>query len=123
MGIPAQVLNCVAEAIEGLLDEGAPVPAVKAVPESLPAGRFPESRTEVREGKGAILIKPVQEGEVFAPELVPQDKDREEEGTPAFTDPAVPCEPAAGEDAVHMHMVKHFLVPGMEHLDDAGLSA
>ena len=32
-------------------------------------------------------------------------------------------EPAAGNDAVHMDMVKEFLVPGVENLDDAGGSA
>lgn len=30
---------------------------------------------------------------------------------------------AAGDDAVHMDMVKKFLVPGMENLDDAGSCA
>ncbi len=123
MGIPAQVLDGVAEAIEGLLDEGAPVPSVKAVPEGLPAGRFPESGTGAREGKGAILIEPVQEGKVFPPELVPQDKNRQEEFPTAPADPAVRGKAAAGKDAVHMDMAAHLLVPGMEHLDDAVLGA
>ena len=30
---------------------------------------------------------------------------------------------AAGNDAVHMHMVTEFLIPGMEHLDDPGSCA
>ncbi len=123
MGIPAQVLDGVAEAVECLLDEGAPVPAAKAVPEGLPAGRFPESGTGAREGKGAILIEPVQEGKVFPPELVPQDKDGQEELPFAPADPAVRGKAAAGEDAVHVDMVEHLLVPGMEHLDDAGPGA
>ena len=123
MGIPAQVLDGVAEAVKGLLDERAPVPAVKAVPESLPAGRRPEGTTGSREGKGAVLIEPVQEGKVLSLELVPQDKDRQEELPTASADPAVRGKAAAGEDAVHMDMVEHLLVPGMEHLDDAGLCA
>lgn len=35
-------------------------------------------------------------------------------------DPVVPCESATGDDAVHVYMIKEFLVPGMEELDDAG---
>lgn len=123
MGIPAQVLDGVTETVKRLLDEGTPVPAVKAVPESLPAGRFPESVTGSREEKGAILIEPVQEGKVLPLELVPQDKDRQEELSPAPADPAVRGKAAAGEDTVHMHMVEYLLVPGMEYLDDAGLGA
>lgn len=96
MGIPAQVLDGVAEAVEGLLDKEAPVLAVKAVLEGLPAGRSPESRTGVREGKGAVLVEPVQEGKVFSLEPIPQDKDREEEGIPAPADPAVRGKAAAG---------------------------
>lgn len=88
-----------------------------------PAGRFPESGTGAREGKGAILIEPVQEGKVFPLELVPQDKDGQEELPFAPADPAVRGKAAAGEDAVHVDMVEHLLVPGMEHLDDAGLGA
>ena len=65
MGIPAQVLDGVAEAVEGLPDERAPVPAVKAVPEGLPAGGSADSVTGSREGKGAVLIEPVQEGKVL----------------------------------------------------------
>ena len=35
----------------------------------------------------------------------------------------VRCEAAAGNDAMHMDMVIHFLVPGMEDLDDPGCCA
>lgn len=32
----------------------------------------------------------------------------------------VGCQPAAGNDTVHVDMVVQFLVPGVEHLDDPG---
>ncbi len=64
-------------------------------------------------GKGAILIKPVQECKIFPLELIPQDKDRQEKLPFASADPAVRGK-AAGEDAVHIDMVEHLLVPGME---------
>lgn len=32
----------------------------------------------------------------------------------------VPCQPAAGNDTVHMYMIKELLVPCMEYLYDAG---
>lgn len=123
MGIPAKVFDGIAEAVESLLDIRAPVPAVKSVPETLPAGRLPESSTGIREGKGTIFIKLLQECKVFPLEFIPQDKDRQEEGSAAFAEFTVLCKPAAGEDAVHMYMVKHFLVPSMENLDNARLCA
>lgn len=33
------------------------------------------------------------------------------------------CQSAAGDNAMHMHVVIHFLVPGMENLNDPGRRA
>lgn len=45
--------------------------------------------------------------------------DRDEKLLLRYPDPVVPGQPAGGDDAVHVDMVKELLVPGMEDLDDA----
>ena len=68
----------------------------------------------------AVFVKQIKTGEVFAFKFVSQDSYRNKET--AFRLPyfAVWCKPSPGNDAVHMHMVAKLLVPGMEHLDNAG---
>lgn len=62
----------------------------------------------------------MQVRKIFPLKFITQDMDWEEEpvfGTPY---PAVCSQAAAGNDAMHMHMIRDLLVPGMEDLYDPG---
>ena len=67
------------------------------------------------------MVQGVQKGEISPFKLIPEDFDRDEKFRGGFPDPVVRSKPSPGDDAVHMNMVIQFLVPGMEHLDDARL--
>ena len=65
------------------------------------------------------MVQGIQAGEIFPFELIPEDSDRNEKFRGGFPDPMVRSKASSGDDAVHMDMVIQFLVPGVEHLDDA----
>ena len=69
------------------------------------------------------MVQGVQEGKIFPFKLIPEDFDRDEKLCGRLPDPTVRSKPSSGNDAVHMDMVVQFLVPGVEYLDDPGLSS
>ena len=81
-------------------------------------------------GKGTVELEPVgseaflERGEHLAAKQVREDPDREEEivaaGNPGGR---VRCQPAAGDDAVDMRMMQQRLAPGVQHGDEADVSA
>lgn len=123
MCVPAQIFDGVTEAIKGLLDVRAPVFTVKGIFKSLPSRKRYKVLGGIRNDDLAILPEGIQEGEVLPFELVPQDKDRDKKLSTACADPSIRSESASGDNAVHVDMVEHLLVPGMENLDDARLCA
>lgn len=69
--------------------------------------------------KPPFLVQGVEPGEVLPLELVPEDVDGDEAPFFRLVDFSARREPASGNDAVHVDVVEHFLVPRVEHLDDA----
>lgn len=125
VGIASQIFGGIAKTVEGLLDIRAPVLFVKAVLPLIETGRITQFSTGRSKNKGSAFVKGRKQRHIFALELVAQDFNGDKELSRGPADPAIRCEPAAGDDAVHMHMhmVAQLLVPGMEDLDDARLCA
>lgn len=111
MRISSQIFNGVAEAVKGLFDVGAPVLVIKGLPEFFPVIRILEHFTGSGERKGTRLIQLFQPGKKFPFEFIPEDMDGDEKVLPGEPDLAIPCQAAAGNDAVHMHMIVQFLIP------------
>lgn len=120
MCILTKIFNGVAKSVEGLLDIGAPVHPVKPVFEILPSSGCPEVEKGFREREPAVIEKEDKERKEFPFEFITQDKDRNEEASGGFADSAVRSQAAAGNDAVHMHIITQLLIPSVEHLDNAG---
>ncbi len=120
VGIPPEVLNRVAKAVKGFLNVGAPVFFVEAVFPLFKVIRITQFFTGRRKGKGTVFVKSGKVCHIFSFEFIPQDLYGNEKLCGGFTDFPGFCQPAAGNNAVHMHMVIQFLVPGVEHLDNAG---
>lgn len=118
--ISSKIRNGVAETIEGLLYVRTPVFLVKAVAEFCPVVRV----TQLLAGRGKsdffAFIKCIKPGKVFAFKLVAQHPNRDKKAAGGFAYLMVFCQPAAGDDTVHMHMVIKFLVPRVKDLDNTG---
>lgn len=123
VGISAKVLNGIAKTVESFLYVRTPVFFIKAVAETDPFIRTAQLFTGRRKGQFATLVQGVQFCKVFSFEFIPQDFYRDKEFIPGFPDFVVPGQAAPGNDAVHMHMVTNFLIPGMEDLDNTGCCA
>lgn len=123
MGVPSKVFDCVSEAVKGFLDVRAPVFFIKGIAEFIPFIRIPELFTGRRKHQLTAFIKGIQGSKVFPLEFIPEDLYGDEKMIFGFTDFIIRCKPAAGNDTVHMHMIEHFLVPGMKDLYDAGSCA
>ncbi len=120
VGIASQIFDGIAKAVKGFFDVRAPVFFIKAVFEFFPVIRITQFFTGGRKSKGAAFVKGGKQRHIFPLELIPQDCHRNKKFTGGFTDLSIPCQPAAGNNAVHVYMVAEFLVPGMEDLDNAG---
>ena len=120
VGIASQIFDGIAKAVKGFFDVRAPVFFVKTVFEFFPVIRITQFFTGGRKSKGAAFVKGGKQRHIFPLELIPQDCHRNKKFTGGFTDLSIPCQPAAGNNAVHVYMVAEFLVPGMEDLDNAG---
>ena len=123
MGIASQILDGIAKTVKCLFDVRTPVLPVKMVFESCPFTGIPQCFAGSGKRKLLLLMQRIQKGEIFPLELIPEDFDRDEKLSGRLPDPAVRSNPSSGNDAVHMDMVVQFLVPGVEHLDDPGLSS
>lgn len=115
-----KIFDGIAKAIERLLNIRAPVFPVESVPEPLPADGCAQAGDGGGERKAAFLEKGIQQGKEFPLEFIPEDKDRDKKFPCGLTYPAVRRQPTAGDNTVHMDVVIQLLVPGVEHLDDAG---
>ena len=120
MRIAAEVFNGIAKTVERFLDERAPVFFVKPVTKSFPLVRVGQFSAGGRNGKRTALIQAVQFGEEFTLELIPEYIDRNEKAAARLPDLLILCETAARDDTVHVDMIVQLLIPGMQHLYDAG---
>ena len=77
MGVAPKILDGIAKTVKGLFDIRAPVFPIKAILESLPLGRLFQRGAGGGKIKGTVFVKPVQKGQVFPFELIPEDKDRD----------------------------------------------
>ena len=123
MCIPSQIFNRIAKSVKGLFDVRTPVLPVKTFFEDFPFKGILQCFAGSGKHKLLLLMQRIQEGEIFPLEFIPEDFDRDEKLCGRLPDPAVRSKPSSGNDAVHMDMVVQFLVPGVEYLDDPGLSS
>ena len=123
MGVTAEIFDGVPKTVKGFFDVRAPVLTVKGIPEFRPMVRVAQFFT----GGGKVQLPIPEEGletrEELAFELIPEGLHPDKEVFLHSPDLMVRGNAAAGNDAVHMHMVIEFLVPGMEDLNDAGRCA
>ena len=120
MCVAPKILNGIAKTVKGLFDVRTPVFFIKSVFPILKGTGILQTAAGGRKGKGAVFIQPGKAGHVFSLEFIPEDFDRDKELTGGKAYPAVLCQSACGNDAVHMHMIIQFLVPRMEYLNDTG---
>ena len=120
VGISPKIFHRISEAVEGFFDVRAPVFFIKAIAKPGPFVRIPQLFTGRGKYQLAAFIKGIQFSKIFPPEFVPEDLYRDEKMIDGFTDPMVRCKPAAGNNTMHMHMIEHFLIPGMDGLYDTG---
>ena len=123
MGIPSKIFDGVSKSVEGLLDEGAPVNAIKAIPEGIPFCRHREGLYGSGDDKISIRMVFFEPKEILSAELVTQYVDGNEKLSLCNAKLLIRGNSTSGDYAVHVDMVIQFLVPGMEHLNDAGLGA
>lgn len=122
VSITSQVFDGIAKTVKGLFDVRTPVFFVKAVFPFVPVIRMPQRFTGRRKYKRAAFVKRRKQCHKFALEFIPHNSHRNKKTTGCFTDFSIPCQAATGNNAVHMHMITEFLVPGVKDLDYAGCS-
>ncbi len=120
MGIPSEIFDRIPVPMEGLLNKRAPVFLIECIQEFLPIVRIAEHPAGAGKRKSPLKAELFEPGQEFSLPFLTQDINREEEMLLHFPDFTVRCQAAAGNNAVHMDMIVHLLVPGMEDLDDAG---
>lgn len=120
MCISAKIFNGIAKSVERFLDIRAPVHLVQFIPELVPLIRIPELFTGRGKAQGTILIKGIQQCQIFSPEFITEDIDWDKKLSAGLAYPVVSGKTATRNNAVHMYMIEHFLIPGMQNLNDAG---
>lgn len=120
MGIPAEIFNGIAKSVEGFFDVGTPVFSIKGIAEFGPLIRIPELFRGSGKCQGAAFVKGIEACEKFLFEFIPQDFNPDKEAVFYLPDFPVGGNPATGDNAMHMYMVAHLLVPGVKYLDNAG---
>ena len=73
-----------------------------------------------RKTKFPVFVQRLEHGEILALKLIPENIYGDKKLTGRLPDLTCFRQATAGYDAVHMHMIIQFLVPGMKHLDDPG---
>lgn len=121
--ITPKVFNGIAKAIKGFLDVGTPVHFIKAVFPFFPLIGIAQIFTGRRKSKAAVFIKRGKMCHIFTLKFVPQNFCADKKAFGRFPDFPIRGKSAAGNDAVHVHMVIQFLVPCVKHLDDTGCCA
>ncbi len=114
MCIPAKIFNGIAKPIEGFLNVRTPVLLVKGITKLRPFIRIPQFFTGGRKYQFTAIIKEIQPGKIFSLELIAEDFYRDEKLSFGFAELKVLRKTGARNNTVHMHMVTHFLVPGMK---------
>ncbi len=120
MCISSQIFHGVAKTVEGLFYVWAPVFQVKAVTEFRPVIGVTQFFAGRRKTEFLGFIKFIESREIFPFKLVTEYPDRDKKAPGRFSYFMVLCQPATGDNTVHMHVVINLLVPGMEDLDDPG---
>lgn len=123
MGIAPRVLDGIAKAVKGFLSVGAPVRLIKLIFPFLSIDRNCAVFAGRRKSKGTICVKGGKSCHIFPLELISQNTHGDKKVFGGFSDPAVFCQPAAGNNAVHVYAVPQLLVPCVEDLCDAGCYA
>lgn len=123
MRVASEVFDGVAKTVESLLEERTPVFLIERVFPSIPNPFFLQFFAGSGKGKCALCVQLRKPGEKFPFELVPQRANRKEKLRRRFFEFAVPCQAAAGNDAMHMNMIAKFLIPSVKDLNDGGDSA
>lgn len=123
VGIAPKIFNGISKTVKGLLNVGAPVFFIKLIFPFFPVKGIAQLLTGRGKGKGTAFVKGRKKRHIFALELIPQDCHRNKKFTGRFTDFLISGKAAAGNNAVHMHMVIQLLVPGMQDLNDTGCCA
>ena len=119
MGIAPKVLYGIAKAVKGFLNVGTPVRLIKLIFPFLSIDRNCAVFAGRRKSKGTICVKGGKSCQIFTFELISQNTRGDKKVFGGFSDPAVFCQPAAGNNAVHVHAVPQLLVPCVEDLYDA----
>lgn len=120
MGIPAQIFDGIAKSVESFFYVRAPVLFIKNIPEFSPFIRVLQFFTGRREIQLSVFEERLKACKKFTLEFIPEDLYPDKEAVFCFPYFMVGSKSAAGNDAVHMHMVVDLLVPGVEYLDDTG---
>ena len=103
--VTPKVFDGIAKAVEGLLDVRAPVFSVKALCEFRPFIGITQFCTGGRKNKGAVPEQSFEACHIFSPEFIPQHFNRDKELSRREAQLCVFGKPAAGDNAVHMHMI------------------
>lgn len=123
MGIASEIVNGVAEAVEGFLDKGEPVLFVERVAESIPVIGITEMQDIAGKGQPASGKKFLKGSKEDAAELFTEDPDREKEMFATADKLPVRRKAGARNDTVDMGMEIQLLSPGVKDLDDTGNGA
>lgn len=105
MCVAPKILNGIAKAIKSLFDVRTPVLLIKSVFPFLKGMGILQTAAGGRKDKRTIFIQPGKTGHIFSPEFISEDSDRDKELTGGKAYPAVFCQSASGNDAVHMYMI------------------
>ncbi len=120
VGIPSQIVNGIAEPIEGFLYVRAPIFFIQFITELIPAVRV--AQFFASGGKGQLLLQKecVEQSQILTFKLITQDFYRNKEPITGFFELSILRQSTTGNDTVHMHMILQFLIPGMKDLYDPG---
>lgn len=117
--IPAEILQGVPVAIEGLFDKGAPGYGIKVVDPCFPGRRIHQILAGPVQGKQPFFIKLFEMAEIFPTEHLPEDLYwKDETFVPGLNEVTGWIQPATGDHGVQMGVEIQLLPPGMQYRHD-----
>lgn len=119
MCVSAKIFDSIAKSVESLFNIRTPVFVVKTVSEFRPFVGVTEFFTGRGKYQFLLFIKGIQFSEIFSPEFIPEDFDRNEKRTFTFSDLLVCSQSTARNDTMHVYMISDLLIPGMQDLYNA----
>lgn len=119
MCVSAKILNSIAKSVESLFNIRTPVFVVKIVSEFRPFVGVTEFFTGRGKYQLPLFIKGIQFSEIFSPEFIPENFDRNEKRTFTFSYLLVCSQSATRNDTVHVYMISDLLIPGMQDMYNA----